>query len=278
MRKRKQRRKFNFVLLLAFSFCFVFMATAYSILSESLTVSGSATITQKEVSGGDFIESVVGDDDSFVENDDGSYNFVGDEGVAVNNYIEFPEGNSTLWRIISIDVDGNIKIIRDPEASLNSLFMANNKDTYNWETSVVLQNLKNWYQQNLSAYSDVIVQNPEWQLTTVPKNTPLMKPPTVLGVYTDSPIGLIRNDEILNSSGSGSSSDKNISSWVNQGYQWTMTAISDKPNQAWKVNGGKFMNSGVASSSTVYRPVIYLKSSVTFSGGTGTWNDPFVVS
>lgn len=275
MRKRKQRRKFNFVLLLAFSFCFVFMATAYSILSESLTVSGSATITQKEVSGGDFVEDVVGDDDSFVENDDGSHNFVGDEGSSVSNYVQMP-GDSYLWRILSIDINGNIKIIRNREENLSSYFMSNKKDNYNWETSVVLQNLKSWYQQNLSSYSDIIVQNPEWLLTSATKKSPTSV--TILASYTSSPIGLIRNDEILNSSSSGVANNGNVSSWLNDGYQWTMTAISDKPNQAWKVNGGKFMNSGVASSSTVYRPVIYLKSSVTFSGGTGTENDPFVVS
>ena len=56
-----------------------------------------------------------------------------------------------------------------------------------------------------------------------------------------------------------------------------MTAVARKNSQAWRMNGDKFMNSGVSTSS-VYRPVIILKSSTTFSGGTGTEDDPFNVS
>lgn len=56
-----------------------------------------------------------------------------------------------------------------------------------------------------------------------------------------------------------------------------MTAVGGNTKQAWRMNGNKFMNSGVSTSS-VYRPVIYLKFSTKFSGGTGIEDDPFVVS
>lgn len=273
MRKRKQRGKFNFVLLLAFSFCFVFMATAYSILIEKIVVTGNARITPT-VSGeaAEYIESVVGNEPFYSKNN-GVVNFKGDDDTSVYNYIEFPE-NGFLWRILSIDASGNIKIILEKNEGLYSPFMTNGV-TWDWATSIVLQNLKIWYQDNLSNYSDDIVQNPEWLITEASKNRPTSV--TVIGSFTDSPIGLIRNDEVLNSSGSGPSSNgKEVPSWISGDYQWTMTAV-DRNIQAWKMNNSKFMNSS-AYDSTQFRPVIYLKSNVSISSGNGTFDYPFVVS
>ncbi len=275
MRKRKHKKKMAIVFLVAFSFLFLFMATAYSLLTETLTIEGKVAITQKEISGGDFIESVVGDDESFVENEDGSHRFVGDAGATVNNYIQIP-GDSYLWRILCIDADGNLKIIRNKDDSLTTTFMASQKEAYDWASSLVLQNLQTWYQNNLSSFSDYIIQNPEWLLTEASKSSGPTNV-TVISSFNASSIGLIRNDEVLNSSTGGATNNGNVSSWLNDGYQWTMTAVEGNTRQAWRMNGDKFMNSGVSTNS-VYRPVIYLKSSTKFLGGTGTENDPFVVS
>lgn len=98
---------------------------------------------------------------------------------------------------------------------------------------------------------------------------------TVLGVFSDSPIGLIRNDEILNSA--GNFSNNKISSWLNGDYSWTMTYYTNTSNKAWRVNGDKFLNSNANSSNTFVRPVIFLSSSVSILGGSGTEEDPFIV-
>ena len=156
------------------------------------------------------------------------------------------------------------------------MFNSKNSNSHDWPSTLIFQTLQDWYQEHLSSYSSIIVQNPEWLLSEAAKNTPTDF--VSLGVYTDSPIGLIRNDEVLNSSSSGMANNGNVSSWLNGDYLWTMTYYSDKATEAWRVNDkGKFMHSSVDSSNTYIRPVIYLKSNIIFSAGNGTESDPFVV-
>lgn len=275
MKRRKRRRKLFILLFVFSSFLFLFFSSAYAILNSDVVVHGNASLVINNNSGGDFIEGVVDEEDGLIENEDGSSNFVGDEGADVNNYIQI-SGDSYLWRILSIDSSGNLKIIRDRDESLACAFDANGRAN-DWPNTTIYQVLQNFYQEYLNSFSSDIVQNPEWLLTQSDKKSgPTLV--TVVGTFRDSPIGLIRNDEIFDSS-SGGISGNTVSSWLNDGYQWTMTYFTNKPTMAWKVNGGKFMNSKASSGdNTVARPVIYLKSDVTFSGGTGTEDDPFVVN
>ena len=219
----------------------------------------------------EFTRGEVGEEGGLVENEDGSHDFVGDETSAVSNYIQLP-GDTYLWRILSIDSDGNLKIIRNRDESLTSIYTT--ADSSNWAGTTVLANLNSFYQEHLANLSDIIVQNPNWLLTSASNSNPTAV--TINGSYTDSPIGLIRNDEVVNSSGSVSNNE-DCASWLNDGYQWTMTSVTNKPKQAFRMNEGKFRNSNI-NTNTVYRPVIYLKSTVSFSGGTGTEGAPFVVS
>ena len=219
----------------------------------------------------EFTRGEVGEEGGLVENEDGSHDFVGDETSAVSNYIQLP-GDTYLWRILSIDSDGNLKIIRNRDESLTSIYTT--ADSSNWAGTTVLANLNSFYQEHLANLSDIIVQNPNWLLTSASNSNPTAV--TINGSYTDSPIGLIRNDEVVNSSGSVSNNG-DCASWLNDGYQWTMTSVTNKPKQAFRMNEGKFRNSNI-NTNTVYRPVIYLKSTVSFSGGTGTEEAPFVVS
>lgn len=273
MRGKRHKKRTAIVFLIVFSFLFLFMSTAYSLVSDKIIVSSKATIVQNAFDGGDFVRNVVDENDGLVENRDGSFKFVGDEVSAVNNYIQLP-GDSYLWRILSIDVDGNLKIIRNREDSLTSTFMSSINEPYNWSSSLILENLQTWYQSHLSSLSDYIVQNPKWLLTEVSIELGATNV-AVLSTFIASPIGLIRNDEVLNSLSDRESNSN--SSWLNDGYQWTMTAVVGNTKQAWRMNGDKFMNSGVSTTS-VYRPVIYLKASTQFLGGNGTRENPFLVS
>lgn len=275
--RRRRNRKFKLVLLLSFSFFILFLSSSYALLSENLKVIGQATISSVASSGGDFIVDQVGgnEDSGLQDNGDGSYDFVGDDPLSVTNFIKIP-GDEVLWRVISIDVSGNLKIIRSSDDNLMGMFNSENSNSHDWPSTLIFQTLQDWYQEHLSSYSSIIVQNPEWLLSEAAKNTPTDVTP--LGVYTDSPIGLIRNDEVLNSSSSGMTNDGNVSSWLNGDYLWTMTYYSDKATEAWRVNDkGKFMHSSVDSSNTYIRPVIYLKSNTIISSGNGTEFKPFVV-
>lgn len=275
--KRRKNKRIKLILLLSFSFFILFLSSSYALLSENLEVIGQAKISSGTLTGGNFIVSAVGKNESsgLIQNDDGTYKFSGDTTSSVTNFIKIP-GDDILWRIISIDKIGNIKIIRDSDDSLTGMFNSSGSDSHDWPNTLVYKTLQDWYQIHLSTYSNIIVQNPEWILTEASKDSPTDV--ISLGIYADSPIGLIRNDEVLNSSSSGMASSGNISSWLNGDYLWTMTYYSGKTTDAWRVNNrGKFMHSSVDSSNTYIRPVIYLQSNINFSSGLGIESDPFVV-
>ena len=276
MRRRRQRRKLFIFLFVLSSFLFLTFSSAYAILNRDVVVHGNASLVIQNSSGGNFIEGVVDEDDGLVENGDGSSDFVGDSGTTVNNFIQIL-GDDYLWRILSIDVDGNLKIIRNRDESLSMPFISSGGNARDWANTLILQNLKSWYQENLSSYSDVIVQNPEWILNEASdKNNPSVV--NTVGVYTDSPIGLIRNEEIFDSN--NVNGGNKVSSWLTgDGYQWTMTYYIGNDKQAWRVNNkGKFMNSSMDSSNTYIRPVVYLKANILFASGDGSIDKPFVIS
>ena len=157
MKKRRQKKRIHFLLLVTFSFLILFMSSAYAILSQDVVVQGRATIMKQESTGGDFVTGEVGEEGGLVENEDGSHDFVGDETSAVSNYIQLP-GDTYLWRILSIDSDGNLKIIRNRDESLTSIYTT--ADSSNWAGTTVLANLNSFYQEHLANLSDIIVQNP----------------------------------------------------------------------------------------------------------------------
>ena len=265
--KRKRTKKIKIMVLVSFSFFILFFSFFYALLSSDLNVDSLATISFSGLKGGDYIIDSVGEGVGGLQDSgsgDGSLVFNGTTSDAVTNFIQIPN-DGVLWRIVSIDADKNLKIVRDFDSSLSSVY--GNSD---WASSTILQSLNNFYQQNLSGISDLIVQNPTWELTSS-SNSNATKT-TNIGFYSSSPIGLLRNDEIA-ASGDVANSGK-TTSWVNEGNCWTMTIINS--SKGWMVQGGKFSNSKLTSSAN-YRPVIYLKSSVLFSSGDGTVGSPFVV-
>lgn len=268
----KRRRNYRFLLIVSFSFLFLFMSTSYALLNLDLKVFGKSKVTA--TSGGGMVEDNVGEEGGLQEDEDGSH-FVGD-GDEVHNYVKFST-DSKFWRIISIDGSGNIKIIRDQDDGLMGVWQNKKQSNRDWANTQVLKTLKSWYQENLSSYSDVIVQNPEWILNEASdKNNPSAV--NTVGVYTDSPIGLIRNEEIFDSNNVDGGNE--VSSWLTgDGYQWTMTYYTGNNKNAWRVNNkGKFMNSSMDSSNTYIRPVVYLKANILFASGDGSSDNPFVIS
>jgi len=96
------------------------------------------------------------------------------------------------------------------------------------------------------------------------------------------PVGLITADEyMLAGGGSGSSSSYyNKTFWVHTGQSyWTMSPSGALNARVFRVYSNGFLGwDGVANASGV-RPVINLKSSITFeAGGNGTSSNPYVVS
>ena len=76
----------------------------------------------------------------------------------------------------------------------------------------------------------------------------------------------------------GSTDCKN-NNWIYNSsyYQWTITPLSDYSNYVWNVNTSGLVYN-YAHFTLGVRPVLYLKSSVKITGGTGTSSDPYKLS
>ena len=194
--------------------------------------------------------------------DTGELYFAGSS--SVNNYVQLGT-DDVLWQIISMNEEnGTIKIVRGYDESLKGSY---DQDDNDWETSDVLSNLNTWYTDNLTDYNDIIVQNPTWDLVEMEGTN--ASSATVVGSYSGSPIGLINIIEYTQSIDGAT--------WMQAKYQWAMTTPIGNTSRAIRINGTKYLSSSVDSENTVYRPVIYLNSSVIFDSGNGTDDTPFVI-
>lgn len=272
MKRRIRRNKFSIIFHVFSFFLLLLMSSAYSLLNQDIVLSGNARIVNEKINGSAYVVSRLDEEDGLFENVDGSFSFVGDFEQEVHNFIQVP-GDSFLWRILSIDKDGNLKLIRDFDESLRSTFMSNTNS--GWENSFILENLQHWYQQSFPNFFSFVVSSPKWLVTEVSENLEEWNF-SVLSIFTSSSVGLIRLDEVINSSASGFHSDGTISSWLNDGSWWTMSFVQENERNVWRMDNDRPITSDISASS-FYRPVIYLESSTVFSGGNGTLENPFVI-
>ena len=101
---------------------------------------------------------------------------------------------------------------------------------------------------------------------------------------TDAKIGLMYLSDYLYASSYYTNSDTTTQgtsyfgnkNWLYKGYEWTLTPYASYAYRVW------FVNFGSASYSSTYtptfaRPSFYLKSTVSISGGDGTFANPYII-
>lgn len=114
------------------------MTAGYAAMQTNLNIKAKGNIKQKTITSETLKQSTV-------ESGDGLYKDTYEEGrffyrgANPNNYITF---NNEMWRILSIEADGTIKIIKNGSVGNMEL---NNDCKYNWETSYVNNYLNNNY-------------------------------------------------------------------------------------------------------------------------------------
>ena len=101
---------------------------------------------------------------------------------------------------------------------------------------------------------------------------------------TDAKIGLMYLSDYLYASSYYTSSDTTTQgtsyfgnkNWLYKGYEWTLTPYASDSNSVWRVIYGS-----VYRTTTFYtysaRPSFYLKSTVSISGGDGTFANPYTI-
>jgi hypothetical protein len=130
MHKEKSNKLWLLIILFI---TLLFLSVGYSFFSESLSINATGVIGEPPAS---TLKEIILNNEQEVTTGDGLYKSSIDNkyhysGSSVNNYISF---NNELWRIISIDTSGNIKIIRNKTLSVTEITTLENGSSF-WSTN-----------------------------------------------------------------------------------------------------------------------------------------------
>ena len=208
------------------------------------------------------------------------------KGANPNNYITF---NNELWRILSVEADGRIKIVRN-ELLSGRAFDSGNSNV--WETSDMKTYLNGEYLESITTNQDKIVPS-TWSIGGVTKDNN-----DLAGQIADengtqsqtSSVGLITASEYLRGNtnkeqcGSFSLNNDNystckITNWLfKSSFYWTISPDASNSYRVFYVSGsGHLVSNGDADNAFAVLPAITLSSEISLSGS-GEAGDPFIIT
>lgn len=215
------------------------------------------------------------------------------KGANPNNYITF---NNETWRIISIEADGSIKIMRNESIGSRAW---DNSNSNNWETSDIKTYLNGDYLVTITTNQDKIVPH-TWSIGEV-----VIGNIDLAGQINDengtqsqsANVGMITVSEYLRANtnteqcGNLSLNNSNISTckttdWMfnivpSNGYLWTISPNASSRHSVFAVRGSSSDAGGLAnygaSDSRGVSPAVYLSSDITLTGD-GSSSNPYVIS
>lgn len=213
------------------------------------------------------------------------------KGEVENNYVSF---NNELWRIIRINEDGSIRIIRNDSFGLNHQFNIDSKseNSFDYLNSNIKKELDNYFNSNLVSFKSMLVEQNYCNNLNVVKSDnykiaeanktyqeyiPTLKCTEDNKLY----IGLITYEEAVFAGLSyGDYNNTNYLVKGNNKNTWTMSKAGinsySKDNYVWRISeNGSITEQIVTNNYTSIRPVINLKGSLNVTG-IGTENDPYI--
>ena len=209
-------------------------------------------------------------------------------GANPNNYITF-NGEDAGWRIISVECDGTIKIMRD--ASIGEIEW-DTSNSNNWARPATLNTYLNetYYNGlNNTARSQIVASNFSIGEVTWANNNMSTQVSNENGTKWYGNVALptlseyIRTNSNKSSCGTLSLMNNNYNSCVSTGwidttsvsYWWTLPPYSGYSNRVFTVYSiGRVYYELVPFTFYAVRPALYLSSDVTLSGS-GTESDPY---
>ena len=214
------------------------------------------------------------------------------KGKSPNNYIRF---NNELWRIISIENDGTIKIIKNGTISKAYWDEAGNND---WTTASMNIYLNSTYLNTLTDKDKVITHN--WNVGGItPDNNNLYNQINEENSEKwEGKIGMITVSEYLrvNSNAAKCSTISTLetnqrtckeTNWIyidivpSGGFLWTISR-NNSNTYVMDIYNFSSTNGTITSSNTDYgenrtAPALYLSSEIKIKGGTGTEANPYTI-
>ena len=150
---RKGRRKRNQIIVISFLCLLLFLCVGYAAFGTQLSIRAKGNIKEKPhcMLGGIKVNTVT--------EGDGLYEDIYEEGKCIykganpNNYIKF---NNEIWRILSIDLNGSLKIVRN-ELLTSVVFDDGTGYSNAWETSNIKIYLNPEYLKTITINQDKII-------------------------------------------------------------------------------------------------------------------------
>ena len=236
--------------------------------------------------GGKDIETVTSGDGLYEdEYEDGKYTY---KGVNPNNYVTF-NNEKAGWRIISINSDGTIKIMRD--ASIGNIAW-DTSNVYNWNRPATLNTYLNEdYYNNLTSTAQSQIVTATYYVGTIERDNNDMQDQISdeKGTTSNVKVALPTVSEYIRAGsnkvqcGTLSLNNSNYystcqnSDWMyNSSNWWTLSPDFSNSINVFNVSGyvggsySSYTNNGV-------RPTVTLSSEVKITGGTGTQSDPYII-
>ena len=211
-------------------------------------------------------------------------------GANPNNYITF-NNEEASWRIISIECDGTIKIMKD--ASIGDIAWDSSNNN-NWARPASLNTyLNGTYYNGLNATAQSQIVAKDWSIGAVTysdnmantiKNENATKWNGKVALATVSEY--IRSNSNKSSCGTFSLNNANYKSCVNTSWmyttsiaQWWMLSSQDSSSyNAYSMSNLYNISSLWVNKSTHVRPALYLSSDIKITGGTGTQSNPYQIA
>ena len=219
--------------------------------------------------------------------EDGRYFY---KGKNVNNYVSF---NNETWRIISIEPDKTIKIMRENGINVSNLYW-DTAGSNNWSRPASLNTyLNGTYLSGMTqaAQSQIVakdfsigaVTNDNSDLADQINDENSRKWNGKVALATVSEY--IRSNSNQSSCGTHSKNEDNYSScknttWMfNNSYWWTLSPYNGFSSYAFRVGSdGSFGYGFVDRIVNRVRPAVYLSSDVQITGGDGSQNNMYTLS
>ena len=189
-----------------------------------------------------------------------------------DNYVWY---SGKLWRIVSINSDGTIKLVT--QGSMTSISWSIEIETaedgttlYNtiYENSQIHNWLKNEF---LPTIEPSVLADSTWDYTTYAEATATKSEPTAY--VENEKVGLLTIYDYYKAGAS--------SGFLNNRYYWWTMSPAIDGSRVWKVDeSGSSKDSTILSSPTYgygVRPSVNLKSDIQIMGGTGTKSNPYVI-
>ena len=232
--------------------------------------------------GGQNIPVITESDGLYADSyENGKYTY---KGTNPNNYIIF---SGETWRIISINSDGTLKIIRTQNIG-NMAWDTNGAST--WNAPAILNTyLNGTYLQTLSNQNQIVSHNWSIGMLDYNNNDLALQITSENATNWNGKVGLITPSEYIRANtnneecGTASLVNSNYNKCLNTNWMsslgtnlWTISNASASFSPIYISNNSFNHDTEVAGSSRNVVPVIYLNSNITLTGS-GTEADPYKI-